>query len=220
MISLMRMRVVWATAVVGLLALAACGSERADPTAGSDSASDDGPPADVVPDDYTGRFSGANLTVLSSPDHGPQLCSAVAESYPPQCGGPDIDGWDWSEVEYESASGTRWGAYDVVGSFSDGVFTLTETPADPTPPDPDDDFGCPEPCDPATDLTARELQQIVDQIVADRPDVQTVWSDPRAGTVGVTVWVAYEGLWRQLAAEHGADVIDLDGVLEPIDDHK
>ncbi|MGH3485612.1 MAG: hypothetical protein ACRDPQ_20535 [Nocardioidaceae bacterium] len=214
MISLMRMRVVRVATVVGLLALAACGSQRSDSAAGDD------PPADVVSDDYTGRFSGANLTILSSPDHGPQLCSAVAESYPPQCGGPDIEGWDWSVVDHESARGTSWGAYDVTGTFDDGVFTLTEPPAAPTPPDADDDFGCPEPCDPATDHTPRELRQIADQIAADLPDVQSVWSDPRAGTVGVTVWVAYESLWQQLAAEHGADVIDLDGVLQPIDDHE
>ena len=32
----------------------------------------------------------ADLTVLQSPDHGPELCYVVAESLPPQCGGPSV----------------------------------------------------------------------------------------------------------------------------------
>jgi hypothetical protein len=214
MIGLMRMRVVRVATVVGLLALAACGSQSADSTAGGD------PPADVVSDDYTGLFRGTNITVLSSPDHGPQLCAAVAESYPPQCEGLDIAGWDWSSVKHESAGGTAWGSYDVVGTVDDDVFTLAETPTAPTPPHTADDVECPEPCTPATDHTPRELHQIADRIADDLPDVQSVWSNPQTGTVGVTVWVAYEAVWQQLAAEHGADVIDLQGMLQPIDDHK
>lgn len=90
---------------------------------------------------------------------GPQLCvGAVAESYPPQCGGPRIIGWDWDAVTGdEAASGVRWGEYEVVGTYvggssqdEQGVFTLTlpagpaRPPTDVPPPDP---FGtpCPEP---------------------------------------------------------------------------
>jgi hypothetical protein len=215
MISIMRMRVVQVATVVVLLALAACGSQRADSAAGGGD-----PPADVVSDDYTGRFRVTNITVLSSPDHGPQLCAAVDESYPPQCEGLDIAGWDWSSVKHESAGGTTWGDYDVVGTVDDDVLTLTETPTAPTPPDSDVDLECLEPCKPHTDHTLRELHQIADRVAAELPDVQSVWSNPQTGTVGVTVWIAYEAVWQQLAAEHGADVIDLHGVLEPIDDHK
>jgi hypothetical protein len=215
MIKLMRMRTIWLAAVVVLLALAGCGSQRADSTTAGDD-----PPVDVVPDDYSGRFRVTYITVLSSPDHGPQLCAAVAESYPPQCEGLDIGGWDWSTVEHESAGGTTWGDYNVVGSFDDGVFTLTEPPSAPVPPDPDGGWGCPEPCTRKSDHTPQELQHIADQIGASRPDVQAVASDPRRGTVGVTAWVAYDAIWQELAAEHGADVIDLHGVLQPIDDHE
>jgi len=78
-----------------------------------------------VPDGYDGRFR-AVATVLESPEHGPQLCHTVMDSYPPQCGGPGVSGWDWSAVAHESASGTRWGGYVLVGTFDGETFALTE----------------------------------------------------------------------------------------------
>lgn len=116
----------------------------------------------LVEPEYQGRFA-VTATVLESPEHGPQLCSAVAESYPPQCGGPDLVGWDWSTVPAESASGTTWGDYRLVGTFDGERFTLTEpaTPVDPatapaegwepdfTPPC-DEPAGGWQPADPAT----------------------------------------------------------------------
>jgi len=94
-------------------------------------------------------------TVLESPEHGPQLCSQVLTSYPPQCGGPDITNWDWSAVEFEEANGTRWGEYLLVGSYEpgDGTFTL-DGPALPpegdggavaTVEEPDFSTECPAP---------------------------------------------------------------------------
>ncbi len=110
------------------------------------------PTPSLVPDDYGGRFR-TLATVLESPEHGPQLCHAVADSLPPQCGGPDIGGWDWSLVEHDEASGTRWGAYVLVGTFDGTLFTLTEPATDddggaprPSPPDMFD-TPCPEPPD-------------------------------------------------------------------------
>ncbi|MBA2444105.1 MAG: hypothetical protein H0V49_02075 [Nocardioidaceae bacterium] len=41
-------------------------------------------------DDYTGMLRGS-FTVLENPHHGPQLYNAVAESLPPQCGGPNSE---------------------------------------------------------------------------------------------------------------------------------
>lgn len=130
-----------AVLVVAPLLLVACG--------------DDGSPATTTSDDDSDQLYTTTATVLESPDHGPQLClGGVAESYPPQCGGPDIDGWTWEEAEgHESESGTTWGTFTVVGTYADGVFTLAEPP---TPPDPDQPVGvqgpqfttpCPEPDD-------------------------------------------------------------------------
>jgi hypothetical protein len=143
MIGAVRMPLALIALAVGLFAPAACGSQRADEDEPVGK-----PSADVVPDDYSGRFRATSVTVLSSPDHGPQLCSAVAESYPPQCGGPDIVGWDWSVAKHQSAHGTTWGTYSVVGTFEDGVFTLTEPPGEPLPSppnEPDPVSACPEP---------------------------------------------------------------------------
>ena len=82
---------------------------------------------------------------------GPQLClGGVAESYPPQCGGIPLVGWDWSAVDgQESASGTTWGDFHVVGTYDGKVFTVSDV----GPYAPDDsglgatDFTtpCPEP---------------------------------------------------------------------------
>lgn len=109
------------------------------------------PTPSLVSDGYHGRFR-TWAAVLESPDHGPQLCHAVEESYPPQCGGPDIAGWDWSAVEHESAAGTRWGSYVLVGTFDGETFTLSEpaTVDDGSvarPQTGNDRFGtpCPEP---------------------------------------------------------------------------
>jgi len=67
--------------------------------------------------------------------------------------------------------------------------------------------------------TERELRQIADQVV-DTPGMTSVGTDEIRGKVTIGVWVAYEALWQQLAAEHGADVIELAGLLRPIDRHK
>ena len=90
----------------------------------------------------------ATGTVLESPDHGPQLClGGVDESLPPQCGGPDITNWDWSEVESESASGTTWGDYTVVGTYDGTAFTLTSPPSPPDEREPGPEFNLGTPCE-------------------------------------------------------------------------
>jgi len=72
-------------------------------------------------------------TVLQSPVHGPQLClGGVLTSLPPQCGGVPLAGWDWALAEgEESANGTTWGDYRVVGTFDGTTLTLTEAPGKP-----------------------------------------------------------------------------------------
>jgi hypothetical protein len=81
----------------------------------------------------SGPYS-ATTTVLESPDHGPQLCLGGVElSYPPQCGGPDVVGWDWGAAgDEESANGTIWGTYAVVGTWDGQRFTVTEPPQPPS----------------------------------------------------------------------------------------
>lgn len=77
-------------------------------------------------------FSG---TVLESPDHGPELClGGVAESYPPQCSGLPVAGWDWEDVEdRRSSAGTTWAEVSVRGTYDGERFTLTAPPGPPRP---------------------------------------------------------------------------------------
>jgi hypothetical protein len=84
-------------------------------------------------------------TILEAGDSGPQLCFAVAESYPPQCSGPEIVGWDWDAVAgEESASGVTWVDAVLTGTWDGERFTVTR-PAEavsvwpePPPGDPDE----------------------------------------------------------------------------------
>jgi hypothetical protein len=171
---------------VPVLVLAAGCAERADPTtAGS-----------------AGRFE-VSTTVLESPDHGPQLCAAVAESYPPQCGGPDIVGWDWSDVDgEESANGTTWGSYRVVGTWDGGRLTLTEPPGEPSEgapgSEPDFTTPCPPPAggwavdDPAT--ATERGREAAANYANEQPDLGSVWLDSGAELADVLPDVAEQAV--------------------------
>jgi hypothetical protein len=83
---------------------------------------------------------------------GPQLClGGVAESYPPQCSGITLAGWDWDAVDgEESAAGTTWGEFHVVGTYDGVTFSVVEAgPYDPETAalggDRDFTTPCPEP---------------------------------------------------------------------------
>lgn len=148
--------------------LPACGTETTTP-----GTADDPPlrtPAalpDAVPAPGGAVTTGGLVTVLDD-GHGAQLClGLVAESLPPQCGGPAIAGWNWADHEgdYDEAAGTRWGEFVVTGTFDGVTVTPSEViPADEhdaPPPSEEDPFLtlCPEPdggwvVDPA--LLARE----------------------------------------------------------------
>ncbi|MEO8263439.1 MAG: hypothetical protein ABI566_12800 [Pseudolysinimonas sp.] len=68
-------------------------------------------------------------TVIQVGDAPPQLClGAIAESYPPQCGGPEITGWDWATAEgFETSGGVTWGAYVVTGGWDGITFSATSS---------------------------------------------------------------------------------------------
>jgi hypothetical protein len=136
----------------------------------------------------SGQFQ-VSATVLESPDHGPQLCAAVAESYPPQCGGPDVVGWDWAEVDgEESANGTTWGSYQVVGTWDGERLTLTAPPGDPRSdegaPEPDFSTPCPAPPggwvvdDPETATAAG--WEAATRHASEQPDLGSIWLDTEA----------------------------------------
>lgn len=92
-------------------------------------------------------------TVLESDAHGPEACfGAIAESYPPQCSGLPLVGWDWAAVEGEEAAvGTTWGLYHVVGDYDGETLTVVGTPQHDPTGETGDPFEAPDttpPCDP------------------------------------------------------------------------
>jgi len=106
-----------------LVALAACGS---DPGRAVDPAGDPEPtpptsaPVDAGIPPADGEVASRTLaTVLDAGDAGgPELClGPVAESYPPQCRGIPLRGWDWSQRQgqYDESGGVRWGRFVVRG---------------------------------------------------------------------------------------------------------
>ena len=68
-----------------------------------------------------------HATVLQIGDAPPQLClGPIAESYPPQCTGPEMTGWDWETAEgFESSGDVTWGAYVVTGGWDGVTFSVT-----------------------------------------------------------------------------------------------
>jgi hypothetical protein len=112
-------------AILGLLLLTACGSEasRSETTAPAAS-----PSAAATADLLTTRRA---VTVIDDGD-GVELClGVVMASMPPQCDGPRLVGWDWSEHrgDFERSRAIRWGAFQVTGTFADGAMTPTEAVA-------------------------------------------------------------------------------------------
>lgn len=151
----------------------------------------------------------ASATVLDAGD-GPQLClGAVATSYPPQCGGPRIIGWDWAAVsDEESASGVRWGVYTVVGTYqgassqkSSGTFTLKRPAAPPTGSSPPQhrtpfDTPCPEPADGWVVDSSKAGSAARERVIAaadQLPNLGDLWVDERGGSVGTIVNVSVVG---------------------------
>ncbi len=103
-------------ALVALLLVTACGSDG-DPVA-VDPGSAGGPGPAAIP---AAPGTVRTRTVATVMDTGsPELClGPVAESWPPQCSGPPIDGWDWSQHEgtYQKSGAVRWGRLEVSGTW-------------------------------------------------------------------------------------------------------
>ena len=134
--------------------------------------------------------------VLESPEHGPELClGGVEESYPPQCGGVPLVGWDWAAVEgEESANGTTWGSYRVVGTYDGEQVVVREAvPAEPgAPAQREDPFAtpCPEPAagwqvaDPDR-IDAAALDRAI-ALARSQPEHAGVWIDHLTEASGPT----------------------------------
>ena len=125
------MRILAAAAVLTVLGAATACSTEADMKAVDSSGSggsaaaapSDGAPT-PVPD---GEVRTQGLVMVLDDGDGPELClGGVAESYPPQCGGPALTDFEWGDVGFEEASGVRWGQYALTGTYDGTAFTVTD----------------------------------------------------------------------------------------------
>jgi hypothetical protein len=207
--------------VAALVALAACG-QGADtggsPEPGSDTATQSDADAAVDGTVYQGA-----LTVLQGVERdAAELCGVVAESYPPQCGGLPVTGWDWDAVEHEEAQGVRWGSYIVTGTFDGKSLVLTEDPVPTADVDMADyphlQYQEPEIGDPAEDLSAEELQAIADELVAEFPRyVYGGWADEQNGVALVDTLLVTPELEAYAAEHFPEDTVAFSAMLRPVE---
>jgi hypothetical protein len=146
-------------AVASLLLVAACGHDSPD------TAQDPGPTAPALPTAIPaadGPVTGLGLVL----DNGkPGFClGPVAESYPPQCTGLAMTGWDWSEHRgaFDDANGVRFGSFAVTGTFDgetlDAQSAVSGAVYDPMP--------WPQPTSSAAENhTQAQLDAIAEQLV-------------------------------------------------------
>jgi hypothetical protein len=175
------------------------------------------PPADGV------VYQGA-LTVLQGIERdAAELCGAVAESYPPQCGGLPVTGWDWDAVDHEEAEGVRWGSYIVTGTFDGKSLVLTEDPVPTAEVDMADypalQYQEPEIGDPAEDLSAEELQAIADELAAEFPRyVYGGWADEQNGVALVDALLVTPELEAYAAEHYPEDTVAFSAMLKPVEE--
>ncbi|CAN5455237.1 hypothetical protein BH09ACT4_BH09ACT4_16930 [soil metagenome] len=112
-------------AVLGSLVLLA-GCAASPGSAGGGSAGGDSNTGSIgatiaAPGDVAGQG-----TVIQIGDAAPQFClGPVAESYPPQCSGIAMSGWDWATVDGEETSGdVTWGTYALTGGWDGTTFSV------------------------------------------------------------------------------------------------
>jgi hypothetical protein len=59
----------------------------------------------------------------------PEAClGPVAESWPPQCSGPELVGWDWADHRgmFERQGEIRWGQFALTGTWDGERLVVTE----------------------------------------------------------------------------------------------
>lgn len=147
-------------------------------------------PAPARPSEPTGLVTTEHPVTVLDNGSGAELClGGVAESYPPQCGGPKVAGWKWADWTgaFEEASGTRWGSFILTGRYFPAaeVFTPTDVRSGEgyVWPSSDDVWtsACPEPAGgwrvtDTSKASARDLDAAM-SLAASLPDYSTAWVD-------------------------------------------
>jgi hypothetical protein len=187
--------------------LGACGDDG-DATATDPGAHDDptvaSMPTEIPAAPGTVHTSGI-ATVMDRGEGSPELClGPVAESWPPQCGGPSIDGWDWADHHgvFEHQQQIRWGQFAVSGTWDGSTFGYGDAvPAALYDPMPTEQVTYPPP---AVEHTQAELEDIAG-VVGDLPGAQGAYAD--AGHVLVDVVYDDGSLQAWADDAYGKDVV-------------
>ncbi len=187
--------------VAPLLLLGACGG------GGDEVAVDDGPtaaPAPVEPQAASGPVRTRDLVVVMDTGEGPELClGPVAESYPPQCGGPAIEGWRWRDQQaFEKAGDVRWGYFALTGAWDGTTFTVSDAvPAALYSPPRQDEQDPPPPLRQRDEASINEIAREVSAL----PGVAGTYVENNQ----VVVEVAYDDgtLQQRLDDEYGANAV-------------
>jgi len=164
----------------------------------------------------TGEVLGQGTVLQVQPDAA-QLClGGVRESYPPQCSGPDIVGWDWAAVEYEeSSSGVTWGSYAVQGTWDGETFTLTQPAIPLALYDPMADIDPRTLPENAGAATETELEAIQQQLI-DEANTDVLMTLPQNGYLFVTVVHDDGTLQAYFDERYGADLVAVQSALRPV----
>lgn len=195
-----------AVALTAALALAGCATP-APPSMHSDPM----PPHVAIEGGLVGQG-----TVIQVGDASPEFClGPVAESYPPQCGGPELVGWNWTAVEgHETANDVTWGAYAVWGEWNGERFTVSSAIMlalyDPMPIE--------EPyLEPANrgDTPEAELVAIQERLAAEA-GFEFFASAPQNGYLIVDVLVDDGTLQRLVDERYGTEVVVIRPALRPL----
>jgi hypothetical protein len=157
-------------------------------------------------------------TVLQLDGEDAQFCLAgVMESYPPQCGGPVVVGWEWpDDGMWESASGVTWGSYAIVGTWDGVRFAPTQSPIplalyDPMKEDPDPRT------DPANagDNDEALLTRVQEELHT-WTDVTVLQSYPENGYLWATVYYDDGTIQSYLDEVYGPDVVVVQSALRDL----
>ncbi len=195
-----------ALGAVAVLALSACATP-----AGS---APDASLGAVAPGLPTGDVLGQG-TVLDD-GTGAELClGAIAESWPPQCSGIPLEGWNWDDASGSETSGeVTWGAYAVQGTYDGTTFTVTQppillalydpmAPADPTGGEPGEGTEAE-----LLDIQEQLPERLGDAYFASYPDNGWLWVD--------VLWD--DGTWQDAAdGEFGENTVIIRSALREVD---
>ena len=196
------------------LLLAACASASPSGDAGDGVTIDPVAPGATIAAE--GEVTGQG-TVLQVEGKEVNLClGAVMESYPPQCSGPEVLGWDWASVDgAESANGVTWGTYAVQGTWDGKRFTVTQPPIMLALYDP---MVVPDPKrDPANAGETAEADLLrIQAEVHELGTVDVLQSGPENGYLFVGV-VYDDGQIQQYFDQlYGSDVVVVESALRPV----